>query len=153
MTNLTNCLNKEKIAILQLVAIMKEEQNYLINADISSLQKLTIQKAEVVKEMSELGSIRHNISVSAGHEPEKTSMEEWLNDVVGSEAGVIWTEILSLAKSAKELNNTNGLLINRHLTRNQNTLNVLQGTLPGTGFYGPDGQSKLLAATRSLVIG
>ena len=91
--------------------------------------------------------------VSAGYEPQRIGMEEWLNNPVNNEVSVIWSEILSLAKSAKELNNTNGLLINRHLTRNQNTLNALQGALPGAGFYGPDGQSKLQAATRSLVIG
>lgn len=153
MAILTTCFNDEKIAILKLVALMKEEQHCLIDADISNLQKLTIQKTEIIREMSELGNIRHNILVSAGYEPQKIGMQEWLNSAADSEVSVIWTEILSLAKSAKELNDTNGLLINRHLTRNQNTLNVLQGALPGAGFYGPDGQSKLQAATRSLVIG
>lgn len=153
MTDLTNCLSDEKIAILKLISLMKEEQDSLINADIINLQTLTIQKVEIVREMSELGRIRHKILISTGYEPQKISMEEWLNGAVDSETSAIWTEILSLAKSAKELNNTNGLLINRHITRNQNTLNVLQGVLPGAGFYGPDGQSKLQAATRSLVIG
>lgn len=153
MENLANCLSDEKIAILKLISLMKEEQDFLINADIINLQTLTIQKAEIVREMSELGKIRHKILISTGYEPLKISMEEWLNGTVDSETGIIWTEILSLAKSAKELNNTNGLLINRHISRNQNTLNVLQGELPGAGFYGPDGQSKLLAATRCLIIG
>jgi flagella synthesis protein FlgN len=153
MTNLATSFNDEKIAILKLVTLMKEEQNCLIDADISSLQNLTIQKAQIIREISELGNTRHSILVSAGYEPPKIGMEEWLNSAADSEVSVIWAEILSLAKSAKELNNTNGLLINRHLTRNQNTLNVLQSALPGAGFYGPDGQSKLQAATRSLVIG
>lgn len=153
MAILTTCFNDEKVAILKLVTLMKEEQHCLIDADISNLQKLTIQKSQIVREMSELGNIRHNILVSAGYEAQKIGMQEWLNNAADSEISVIWTEILSLAKSAKELNDTNGLLINRHLTRNQNTLNVLQGALPNAGFYGPDGQSKLPAATRSLVIG
>lgn len=153
MANLANCLSDEKIAILKLISLMKEEQDFLINADIINLQTLTIQKAEIVREMSELGKIRHKILISTGYEPLKISMEEWLHGTTDSEAEIIWTEILSLAKSAKELNNTNGLLINRHITRNQNTLNVLRGELPGAGFYGPDGQSKLLAATRCLIIG
>lgn len=153
MRSIATSLNDEKNAILELVVLMKAEQNCLVDADMSSLQNLTIQKAKIIREVTELGIARHKTFVSAGYDPLKISMQEWLHSARDSEASGIWAEILALAKSAKELNNTNGLLINRHITRNQNTLNVLQGALPGAGFYGPDGQSKLQAGTRGLVIG
>lgn len=153
MTKLINCLNDERNAILELIMLLKNEQDFLINADISNLEKITAKKTDIIRAISELSNIRNNTFISAGYEAHTISMHEWLNNTKNSAASTIWDEILSLAKSAKELNHTNGLLINRHHTRNQNTLNTLQGVLPGTGFYGPDGQPKLLAATRSRVIG
>lgn len=153
MKDISACFNDEKNAILELVNIIKEEQNYLIDADIANLQRLTIKKSEIIRKIAELSNIRHNTLVSIGYEPRNINMQEWLDSIIDSNVHAIWTEILLLAKTAKELNNTNGLLINKHLTLNKNTLNVLQGTLSGEGIYGPDGQSKLHASTRSWVMG
>ena len=153
MKDISDCFNNEKNAIFELINIIKEEQNYLIDADIGNLQKLTIKKSEIIRKISGLSNIRLNTLVSIGYEAQNIGLQEWLDNTVDSGVHAIWTEILLLAKAAKELNNTNGLLINKHLTLNKNTLNVLQGALPGEGIYGPDGQSKLHASTRSLVIG
>ena len=64
-----------------------------------------------------------------------------------------WSELLELIKAAKEFNRVNGLLISKHMIRNQNTLQVLQGPKQGGSLYGPNGQSTLTTPTRSLVIG
>ncbi len=131
MTKLTNCLNDEKDAILELVALLKKEQHFLINADISNLEKITVKKTSIVKKTSELSNIRNNIFISAGYEAHTISMHAWLNDANNNAASTIWNEILSLAKSAKELNQTNGLLINRHHTQNQKYTECLTGCLAG----------------------
>ena len=80
-------------------------------------------------------------------------MQAWVASQTTGSAADIWAELLTLTQSAKETNRVNGLLINTHLTRNQLALNVMHGADQRSGFYGPDGQSKISVAARNLVIG
>ena len=83
-----------------------------------------------------------------------TARKAWLDSSPAlAEAGKTWAELLTIAQSANELNRTNGLLINRHMVRNQNALNVLQGAPQGGNIYGPNGQPANKAKTRGLVVG
>ena len=63
-----------------------------------------------------------------------------------------WNALIETARAAKEINRTNGLLINRHLTLNQNALKALRGDAMQESFYGPNGQSMAKLGSRNLVI-
>jgi flagella synthesis protein FlgN len=80
-------------------------------------------------------------------------MREWLESAAShGDAANSWQELLQLARSAKSLNNTNGLLITKHMARNQKALNILQGGR-NNNFYGPNGQSTATIRSRGLVVG
>jgi flagella synthesis protein FlgN len=147
-------LQHETESASKLVDLLKQEQAGLLEADINRLSPLTEQKAAVVSRMFELASQRHHRLASLGFAADEQGMEKWLATPAGSKQGRKgWEQLLKLARSAKELNKTNGLLINRHMTRNQDAINALNLSVGGGNFYGPDGQSMNRPGSRNLVIG
>jgi flagella synthesis protein FlgN len=152
-TNPAGSLSEENKAARSLLQLLQQEQDRLVAAKIDGLVELTEEKAKIVTRMTELANLRHSALASAGFEPKETGMKAWLEKVASKTISKSWTELLSLMRHAKEMNRTNGLLISKHLVRNQIALNVLQGTPQGGNFYGPDGQAKPYASARGLAIG
>ncbi|WP_088709647.1 flagella synthesis protein FlgN, partial [Noviherbaspirillum denitrificans] len=140
--NLAQNLGEEIGAANSLLALLKQEQESLINADVDALPKLTEEKTKIVVRMNELAQIRHKALGSAGFDANETGMQKWVDSAAGSSvAGKSWKELLDLARQAKELNRVNGLLIGQHLGRTQAALNILHGAPQGGAMYGPNGQS------------
>ncbi len=138
----------------RLVALLKQEQEYLIKADIEGLTALTEEKAKAVSAMSELATARHRSLASAGLPATEEGMQQWMKSVAPTApAGRSWSRLLDRMRSAKELNRTNGILITTHLSRNQSALNVLQQNVRGDAFYGPNGQATVKPSGRGLVVG
>lgn len=146
-------LGAELDAIRCLLPLLQQEQTHLISANIEELTALTEEKAKIVAHMAALAERRHHALAAAGYTADEAGMQAWLDASADAATSQTWAELLALAQSAKELNRTNGLLVNKHLSRNQNALNVLQGASQDSGCYGPDGQATTKAAARSLVIG
>ena len=80
-------------------------------------------------------------------------MRDWITTQRTDEPESQWRALLAMTTEAKELNRINGMLISRHLLRNQTELNILQGKPQHSGFYGPDGQSTGKGIGRGLGIG
>lgn len=135
-----------------LLQLLKQEQEHLINADLEGLTSTTEEKAKQVARMTELALLRHRTLAAAGFEASEAGMQNWIGNA-GAAAGKHWNELLDIARQAKELNRTNGLLIGQHMARNQNALNVLQGAPQGGSLYGPDGQATSPSTSRKLVVG
>ncbi|MFI4939105.1 MAG: flagella synthesis protein FlgN [Burkholderiales bacterium] len=137
----------------QLVELLKQEQAQLIKADIEGLIAVTEEKARAVAHMSELTKLRYRALAAAGFNPKEDGMQAWLKSLApASDSATCYRDLLALAKAAKSLNNTNGLLISKHMTRNQNALNILQG-VQGANLYGPNGQTTTKIRARGLVFG
>lgn len=153
-TSPADSLTEEQQAASRLLQVLKQEQALLIEANIDQLAALTEQKSKLVARMTELAGARHRALGSAGFDARESGMQAWLANTPASAAiAKSWNELLELARAAKELNRTNGVLINRQMTRNQETLSVLQGNRQGGNFYGPNGQSTTKTTTRGLVVG
>ncbi len=152
-TNPAGSLSEENKAARSLLQLLQQEQDRLVAAKIDGLEALTEEKAKLVARMTELATLRHNALASAGFEPKETGMKAWLEKIASQTVSKSWSDLLTLMRHAKEMNRTNGLLISKHLARNQVALNTLQGTPQGGNFYGPDGQTKSYASPRGLVIG
>ena len=147
-------LDEEHKAAVQLLQLLKLEQTHLVEADIDALTALIEAKSKIVARMTELAKWRHRTLGDIGFEATETGMQAWLaSSGEHAAAGKSWTELLAVAQSAKELNRTNGLLINRHMTRNQNSLNILMGNPQGSNVYGPNGQASSKASSRGFVVG
>ena len=151
---LAQTLAEEVRAAGTLLDLLRQEQSHLIDANIDELTKVTEEKTKVVARMGELSLGRHRALAGAGLEASEEGMQKWANSPsADASAAQSWNELLELAREAKELNRTNGLLIGRHLARNQAALNILQGAGEGGNMYGPNGQSASQSGGRRLVIG
>jgi flagella synthesis protein FlgN len=147
-------LAQEIDATERLVAMLKQEQEHLIHADIERLTALTEEKSKAVSQLAELASLRHRRLAEAGLPANEEGMQHWMKRLAPSAPALgAWSRLLELMGSAKELNRTNGVLINSHLARNQTALNVLQQNAQGGTFYGPNGQASAKPTGRGLVVG
>ncbi|GAC1427503.1 MAG: flagellar protein FlgN [Burkholderiaceae bacterium] len=150
-------LPQEQHAAGALIDLLREEQALLIGADLDRLAVVTKRKAPVITEMVDLANRRHRALAKAGHSASESGMQTWvdlkhLGRLAYPGAAAAWTALLVMAKQAQETNRINGLLINTHIARNQDALNVLQARAGGS-FYGPDGQPSSRGRGRGLVIG
>ncbi len=146
-------LHQENQAARTLLDLLKKEQAQLIAADIDSLTVLTEEKSKLIAHLSELTTRRYQALATAGFDAKEAGMQAWLDKTAIATASQSWKELLALATAAKEMNRTNGLLIGKHLARNQNTLNILKGGPQGQTFYGPNGQSSVKTSVRGLAVG
>ncbi|HCY62957.1 MAG TPA: flagellar protein FlgN [Oxalobacteraceae bacterium] len=146
-------LHEENRHARMLLDLLQKEQAQLIAADINALTSLTEEKARLVARMSELAAERHTALAAAGFAATEEGMQAWLDSLQPSTVRQSWKELLDLARAAKDINRSNGLLIGKHLARNQGALNVLKGGPQDQALYGPNGQSSVTPGGRGLAIG
>lgn len=148
-------LAEEHQALQGLLAVLQREQEQLMATGIDSLPELTIEKNALVSRITALARKRYAALAAAAHGADENGMREWLER--GPEqhrtAHRLWIDLRVQAEAARELNRTNGLLIGKHLARNQSALNVLQSTSSRGNFYGPDGQSTRQGSSHRLIAG
>jgi flagellar biosynthesis protein FlgN len=147
-------LNDEIAVASNLVDVLKREQTVLIAADTEALPALTEEKAKLVAQIAVLANKRYQALAAAGFQDEEAGMKAWIDSPASSAAaGQSWNTLLEAARAAKELNRVNGMLIAKHMARNQATLTVLQGGRQSVSLYGPNGQPSATPGSRGLVIG
>lgn len=146
-------LRQEQRVITSLLEVLKQEQQYLISADIDALTALTPQKSTLVNDMAVLASQRHSALGAAGYKPEEAGMEAWLAASGDADALTFWQQVLEQTRKAKELNRLNGSLINKHLSHTQGALQALRPQNPAANVYGPSGQTSNASLRRGFVAG
>jgi flagellar biosynthesis protein FlgN len=147
-------LNDEVAVTRELASVLKREQTVLIAADIEALPALTTEKATLVAKIAVLANTRYQALAASGFADEEAGMKAWIDSASASTVAISsWSALLQAAEAAKELNRVNGLLISKHMARNQATLNVLHGNRQATPLYGPNGQPAAAGGSRGLVIG
>lgn len=145
-------LAQEQQAARSMLELLQREQVALTAARIEGLADLSTEKNTLALRMTTLANARYTALAAVSHSADEDGMRAWLDHGRHDGARQLWSGLLALAKSAKELNRTNGLLIARHLARNQAALNVLRGAAGGN-FYGPDGQTTLPGSGHRLIVG
>jgi len=135
-----------------LLDLLRQEQALLIEADVDGVAGLLERKSTLVARIAEMTTTRHLALAAIGFAPSEAGMQSWLKSR-RAPSELAWNELISLARSAKEANRINGLLINKQMQYNQSAINVLHGNAQGSGIYGPNGQSTTGTVSRSRVIG
>jgi flagella synthesis protein FlgN len=145
---------KEEYQLTQvMIELLKQEQAHLIKADIEGLIAITEEKSLTATKMAVLADRRYQALAAAGFAAKESGMQKWLDSGAPSQEAIAnWQDLLKAVKSAKSMNNTNGLLINKHMVHNQKALDVLHGNIGGN-FYGPNGKSTTTFRPRGLVVG
>jgi flagella synthesis protein FlgN len=143
LRKLQQLLDEEVVLMRSLDKLLTEEQNVLTNNEAEKLGAITPEKNSLLTQIIELEKNRNFLLASIGYSPDAKGMQDFFStspDNVAVEE--TWKNLLLISSDAQEKNRTNGLLINRQLSRNQGALNILQQNNQTGSMYGADGQSK-----------
>lgn len=135
--------------VSQLLGLLENEQAVLVGAEVEAMEQLLERKSQLIQQITLASQQRYQALAAHGFEASESGMQQWLQQQVDAGVGKSWAEFQHMLARSKETNRVNGLLINKHFSRNQQLLGVLQNTHKTGQFYGPDGQ----AATGSAVRG
>ncbi len=138
----------------RLLALLQSEQALLISAKIDGLTAIIEEKSTVVARMTELAERRYHLLKHDGFAASEDGMQVWLKSPdVADQTRELWRSMLDTARAGKEINRTNGMLINKQMMHGQNALNILRGHSGETSFYGPNGQATSFGSSRGFVLG
>jgi flagella synthesis protein FlgN len=138
-------LKRELEAFRQFHQILSAEHQALLGGEADALVALAQRKNERVIELTQLAEARNRYLTETAGSTNQIGMEAWLDTYDAADkqrAGQLWRELIDLARSTKELNQSNGQLIHTQLAHNQQALRVLLGANADTSnLYGADGQA------------
>ena len=145
-------LQSEQEALGAFIHLLQLEQEILVSGDADRLTALGPDKAAQIELLSRLGEERKHHLAAQNLPDSADGMLAWMNRHSSFAAPVrkIWRELLAQAETARQLNETNGKLINGKLQQNQLKLAVLQSGAGSDGVYRADGQLKPRRAARTL---
>lgn len=148
MRSLLQTVEREAEICQELVDLLQKEEQLLISNELAPLMQLSQSKSQLVGQFVLASQTRYKQLAQAGLSPEDSSMNDLL--MHQPEAHRAWNQFLQLVMTAKELNRTNGLLLQRLASRNQNALMAIQGR-QSSQLYGPDGQKGTQLNFRSTI--
>jgi flagella synthesis protein FlgN len=135
------------------VSLLQAEQEILVQGDADRLAAIAPEKSAQIDLLTRLGQKRdrfltdHHLALSAA------GVETWLSRqaTIAVELRRTWRETLRRAEMARQLNISNGLLIESRMQQNRQKITVLQTAVGSDNVYRPDGQ--LGAFRRGRAIG
>ena len=133
------CMEQELHLTEQLVEALRQEESALLGNNIDLLQSSTQAKSRLVSEFFAAYRRRLASLAEVGLRPDDSSMLQWLQDAGDIHARSLWDELLRQLAQARELNRTNGLMINQMSARNLAAIQVLRPA-GSNSLYGPGGQ-------------
>ncbi len=146
-------LKREFEAFRQFHQILSAEHAALVRGDADELLVLAQRKNERVLELTHLAEARDRYRAELAGNTNQLGITAWLEAYDPTDqhhAGKLWRDLIELARTAKELNQSNGQLIHTRLAHNQQALTVLLGANAGTSnLYGADGQAYMSKPTSS----
>jgi flagella synthesis protein FlgN len=145
--------SEESRTVEQLTAVMLKEQDDLIKANIENIPSLLEEKSQLVQQLSRLTHQRYQQLSALGFQASEDGMLAWEKSNKDLSLNSAWTNLRLSLEKTRELNRLNGLLINKHLTRNQQALQALQVNSGTPNLYGPNGQTTTHSQLRSHIIG
>ncbi len=145
-------IEQESSTVGRLIEILEQEQSCLIQADLEQVQTLLEEKSALLQNLNLLSQERYQWLSAAGFPANESGMSDWLKENREHALQTSWLTMQQALLKAKELNRINGMLINKHLTRNQQLLSTLRGQTEIDQFYGPSGQTTSNGRLRGAVI-
>lgn len=140
---LLQILNSETEAVSLFVVVLKKEQKALAQGNTDALPTLVEEKNVLGGQLATLATQRNVLLAGQGLAGDRPGIEAWCARHL-EEKGVaaVWTQVLELAREAKELNRLNGELIALRMQHNARALEALRSGNNPLDLYGPDGQAQ-----------
>ena len=129
----------EQAALSRFTEILQQEQQALVKVDADQLALITNDKVKQAEVLNGLATLRVAALEKLGVQSDRASVETWLKSQP-NEMTNTWNDLLSAAKIAQQLNQSNGALIESQLRHNQQALNTRVSSPSHAGcVHGPPG--------------
>jgi flagella synthesis protein FlgN len=146
---LEKMIAEEAQVLAQFIDLLKLEQDSLSNGNIEALAGHAEQKTKFGARLNSLAAQRNAALTAQGLGHDRSGIDAWCAGHPGHETtATAWSALLSLAGEARQLNRTNGDLIQIRMRYNAKALEALRGGNSSLDLYGPDGQSRSAAHRR-----
>ena len=137
-----DALFAERDAFARFLETLRAESSALLRGDVDEVLQLVETKSSLVENLSLMGTARRATLADEGFSPDRVGMTEWLIVHGGDDHSRLsrtWAELLAKAGEARDLNKSNGVLIESRLRFNQSALTALRSAMQQSTLYGPDG--------------
>lgn len=135
------CFDTEIYYFKALNDLLKSEQAALVRNNIEAIEESVEVKSRLIKRINTASRSRHAALLKMGFDESETGMIAWLSSMNEEFLVKKWASIRELLHESKELNRLNAMLVNKFISRNQQTIEKIQrSSKQGTSqIYGPDG--------------
>ena len=134
-------LSREADLVERFVRLLEREKNLLTEGRADALAATIGEKESLAASLNDLTRQRGRYLLDDGSSPDREGMASWTaKHPQQKEAIAAWERTLSLAAQAKELNRTNGQLIQLHMQYTGEALEILRRKEDRLDLYGPDGR-------------
>lgn len=150
---LADLLAQELREVGGFIELLREEQKLLASSgNADALLPIAERKSEFATRLRTIGEHRERFLAARTQKPGREGMEAYLAAAPdGEPLRSEWQRLLTLAKEARALNETNGKLIAVHWQHNQQALAALTSAADNAVVYGPDGQQTGSSAGRRFL--
>lgn len=128
------------------------EQSALVRGDIELVESIIDRKFTLLQQLSSVAKNRYEVLANNGFEANESGMVAWIKLQADANMQKAWDRFQMELARTKETNRLNGVLINKHFSRNQQLLNHLQGKQDPASVYGKNGQAKTSQYNRSVLL-
>lgn len=144
-TEIQSKLTEERSALQAFIGLLEREQAILLSPDTEPLLDLSNEKTRAAEMLTALVQKRTQYIPAA---PGK--VEAWLRSNAAG-ALVIWKDIQKMGEQARQMNVTNGKLIQVRIRYNQQAVQALLSASEQTaGLYDPKGKTNMPGSGRTL---
>jgi len=135
-------LQAEHDALGAFVSLLQAEQEILIHGDADRLAAIAPEKAAQIDLLTRLGQKRDRYLGDQNLASSAAGVETWFSrqSVDTAATRKTWRESLRRAEMARQLNISNGLLIDSKMQQNRQRLSVLQSATGSDHVYRANGQ-------------
>jgi len=147
-----NFLQQEQAALDGFIDLLRQEQAALVAANVEKLQSLSELKQKHSERLNDMAQQRIAMLDRAGFKSDAAGVAAWLASQPAS-VGESWKKLLESAQIARQLNQTNGKLIQTHMQHNQQALAALMNAANRADVYGADGQPRTGPGPSQRIIG
>ena len=142
----------ELAALDRFIEILQREQAALVHIDVHALMAITPEKLKQAELLNRLAQARVSALAALGVGGDRLEIEAWLK-TQPADMTEAWNTLLTNARAAQHLNQTNGGLIESQLKNNQQALNALVSAANQSSVYGADGQPRTTYSSSQRTLG
>ena len=145
-------LQAEHDALGAFISLLQAEQEILIQGNADRLAAIAPEKSAQIDLLTRLGQKRDLYLADQTLPLSAAGVETWFKRYPAKTAALrkTWQESLRRAEMARQLNISNGMLIENRMQQNRQKITVLQSAVGSDHVYRPDGQLGPFRSGRQL---